>query len=191
MSATNRGAERKKADFYPTPIEVIDNFLNACQLETDEFKDCLKILEPCAGNGNIIQSLKSHGYKQIDAIEIRPEESETLKSYNIDNVIIGDFLKLDITKKYHVIITNPPFSLAREFIEKSFDLITDNGMVIMLLRIGFLESKSRLDFWKKYPVTGLYVLSSRPSFTGKGTDASCYAWFVWDKSTYTQRIKVI
>jgi len=28
----------------------------------------------------------------------------------------------------------------------------------------------------------MFVLSKRPSFTGKGTDATDYAWFVWDKT---------
>lgn len=28
MSATNRGSERKPYDFYATPIDVVENFLN-------------------------------------------------------------------------------------------------------------------------------------------------------------------
>ena len=28
MSATNRGSKRVEADFYPTPIETIENFLS-------------------------------------------------------------------------------------------------------------------------------------------------------------------
>lgn len=28
MSATNRGSERKPHDFYSTPIECVENFLN-------------------------------------------------------------------------------------------------------------------------------------------------------------------
>lgn len=51
----------------------------------------------------------------------------------------------------------------------------------MLLRLAFLESKKRCDFWQKHPVSKLYVLSERPSFTGAGTDATAYAWFVWNK----------
>ena len=47
-----------------------------------------------------------------------------------------------------------------------------------------------LPFWKAYPVNKLYVLSKRPSFTGKGTDSAAYAWFVWDNSK-TQEIHVI
>ena len=42
MSATNRGAKRIEYDFYPTPIEVIHNFLDHYQLKDGA------ILEPCA-----------------------------------------------------------------------------------------------------------------------------------------------
>jgi hypothetical protein len=52
----------------------------------------------------------------------------------------------------------------------------------MLLRINYLGSISRHDWWKLNSPTSLFVLSKRPSFTGKGTDATDYAWYVWDKT---------
>lgn len=60
----------------------------------------------------------------------------------------------------------------------------------MLLRTSFLESKNRYEFWQRYPLNGLYVLNKRPSFTGHGTDATNYAWFVWNNSE-KQTIKVL
>ncbi|MCL6612078.1 MAG: hypothetical protein K6T66_11125 [Peptococcaceae bacterium] len=54
--------------------------------------------------------------------------------------------------------------------------------IIMLLRLAFLESKKRRDFWRRYPVNGLYVLSERPSLMGGKTDAAAYAWFIWNGS---------
>ena len=29
--------------------------------------------------------------------------------------------------------------------------------------------------------SGLYTLHKRPSFTGRGTDATSYSWFVWER----------
>ena len=58
------------------------------------------------------------------------------------------------------------------------------GDLVMLLRINFLGSKKRYNFWKKNPAAAIYVLTKRPSFTGKGTDATEYAWFVWQKKEY-------
>lgn len=185
MSATNRGSERRAYDFYATPVDVVKNFLNNYNLPKGN------ILEPSAGNGNIIKALRDKGIQNnITAIEIREEEESNLNVLS-DKVIIGNFLEWNPDKDYDVIIGNPPYSLAREFIEKCFEIANENTVIIMLLRTAFLESKSRFEFWQEHPLTELHVLSKRPSFTGKGTDATSYSWFVWDNRQSKQVIKVI
>ena len=185
MSATNRGSERKLCDFYATPVEVVENFLDNYTLPKGN------ILEPSAGNGNIIVALRNRWINSnITALELREEEEKTLKR-EADEVIIGNFLEWTPSKEYSVIIGNPPYSLAKEFMEKCFEISNENTVIIMLLRTAFLESKTRYDFWQKHPLSGLYVLSKRPSFTGRGTDATSYSWFVWDNRTNKQEIKVI
>ena len=187
MSATNRGAERKPYDFYATPVDVVENLLN--NIDLNQYGD--KVLEPSAGNGNICRCIKSHyPNKRVTALEIREEELESLTKCS-DKVIIGDYLQIDMESKYDIIIGNPPYSNAIEFVNKSLELLEENGVLIFLLRTAFLESKSRYSFWQEHPVSGLYVLSKRPSFTGKGTDATSYSWFIWDKQTNNQYIKVI
>ena len=99
-------------------------------------------------------------------------------------------MNFTVKGKYKTIISNPPYSVAQEIIERCFKIANEDTEIIMLLRLAFLESKKRYNFWQKHPVNGLYVLSQRPSFTGKGTDATAYAWFVWN-NTGTQNIKVI
>ena len=76
-----------------------------------------------------------------------------------------------------IIITNPPFKLAMEFLEKS---LKEADVCIYLLRLGFLESKKRREFHQKNPPTNLIVLSERPSFVAGGTDKTAYAWYVYD-----------
>ena len=187
MSATNRGSKRSVYDFYATPIECVEKLLENFIIE----KPNINILEPSAGNGNIIKVLKDKGINgNITAVEIREEEYNNLLKL-ADKVVIDDFLQWNTNKDYDLIIGNPPFSLAREFIEKCFEISNEKTKIVMLLRTSFLESKSRYNFWQKYPLSGLYVLSKRPSFTGKGTDATSYAWFIWNKSSDKQEIKVI
>lgn len=186
MSATNRNKNKRvESDFYPTPIKCIETFLNQYKLKHGD------ILEPSAGNGNIVKTLRNYNYtNHVTSIELKEEEINELKQYS-NNVLHGDFLSIDFNKKYKTIIGNPPFSLAIEFIEKCLYLLEEDGELIFLLRTSFLESQKRHKFWKNYPLNGLYVLSSRPSFDGKGTDATSYAWFVWRKGDNTQEIKVI
>jgi hypothetical protein len=185
MSATNRGAKRIEYDFYPTPIEVIDNFLNHYHLQDGT------ILECAAGNGNFIQAIRNKGYKNIIvANEIRKEERQNLINSGADFVYHRDFLTEELPNHdVKTIITNPPFSKAKEFILRCKELYHD-AEIIMLLRTAFLESKARYEFWQQYPVNKLYILSSRPKFVNNKTDATSYAFFVWD-NTDKQEIKVI
>jgi len=125
----------------------------------------------------------------ISAVEIRSEEQNGLLQI-ADEVIIEDFLKWYPDKEYKTIIGNPPYSVALEFLEHCFEISNRNVEIIMLLRTAFLESKKRYEFWQRHPLNGLYVLSKRPSFTGKGTDATSYSFFIWNGSD-KQEIKVI
>lgn len=191
MSATNRGAIRKENDFYPTPAVVIETLLDNYHIGD---RGGTKILEPCAGNGNIIKALQERGYTSIKAVELRKEEAENLNNMlGYGNFAIADFLTLNPKHigDIDVVITNPPFSLAMEFLQKSLEIVKDDGKVIFLLRLGFLASRKRFGFMRENPPTEMYVLNQRPSFTGKGTDAQEYAWFVWDKAKKKQKIQVI
>lgn len=179
--------KRNICDFYATPMNTIQSVLDCIDLSKYN-----NILEPSAGNGNICNSLRSNGYNgRLTACEIRSSEYNNLSNYT-DNIIIGDLLTLDTNQRYDLIIGNPPFNLALEIIEKCFDLLTENGELLFLLRTAFLESKSRYEFWQRHPLSGLFVLSQSHSFTGKGTDATSYSWFLFKKNfDGNQQIRVL
>lgn len=178
MSATNRGTKRIDSDFYPTPETTIANFLMKYNVNMNG----KRILEPSAGNGNFVKVIKNmYPDAIVVANEIREEENSNLKLH-ADYITHLDFLKFYKDGDYDFIIGNPPYSLAVEFVEKCLEISTEKTSTIFLLRTAFLESKKRYDFWQKHPVNHLYALSRRPSFTGKGTDAESYGFFVWDGS---------
>ena len=117
------------------------------------------MLEPGAGSGNIIKTLQKYGDFSIDAVEIRPEEAQHLQDLGV-NVIIDDFLSMDLGKKYDLIIGNPPFNQAIEFVEKCLGLLKPGGRLIFLLRTAFMESDQRFEFWQQedHRLAGLYTL---------------------------------
>ena len=155
MSATNRGSVRSEQDYYPTPKWCTEELLPL--IHWDQINS---FYEPCLGNGAI--------YDLIPLKDDQKQWSEITRG--------RDYLK-DEVDPVDLIITNPPYSLAKEFIKKA---LSHSTTVIMLLRLNYLEAQVRYPFWQGNPPSHIITLSSRPSFTGKGTDATGYAWIVWN-----------
>ena len=151
MSSTNRGAIRKPMDFYATPSA---SFLPLIPfLPTNVF-----FWEPACGDDRLVKMLMETGRKAGG-----------------DDLSNGyDFLKDDSRREF--ILTNPPFSLAQEFCDHA---IKHSREVMMLLRLNFLGSQKRKDWWQKNEPNALFVLSKRPDFTGGGGDSCEYAWYYW------------
>jgi hypothetical protein len=177
MSSAGRGGKRLRDDFYITPMWVVYRLLDVIDLPEGEWLEC------CAGDGNIIKAVNQmrEGITWF-AVERRDDCRDALVSIiSKNNVSICDYLEVTIEKKFDVVITNPPYSLAMEVIKKSF-LLSD--WVVMLLRLNFIGSVSRVGFMQKY-TPDVYVLPNRPSFYKGGTDSTEYAWFIW--SPYRRR----
>lgn len=150
---------RNPKDFYPTPRAAFESLIP----ELGPLKH-LMFWEPACGDRRLIRILKEKGF--------------TAKGNDLH---FGyDFLADD--RRHQVILTNPPFSKAAEFVLHALQV---SDTVIMLLPLGFLASQRRAAMFKADPLHSLYVLSKRPSFTFDGkTDAMDYAWFVWTNRTY-------
>lgn len=187
MSSTKRGGQRSPSDNYPTPCWSTTRFLEAFVPKYHAQLDESLWLEPGAGEGNMIYAVQEYfrstgqPIPTFDAAELREECREPLQKLGVRTVQIGDFFKDGPPSPgpYDMVLTNPPFSLAMEFILRS--LQADTRFVAMLLRLNYLGSKKRHDFFR-LNAPDLYVIPNRPSFKGTGeTDSIEYAWFVWDK----------
>ena len=184
MSATNRGAERRADDFYATPPWCVDSLLRGCALPGGRW------LEPTAGDGAIVgEVLRHRNDVEWHLVESRAEEihanggllqrmlRDDFDASRVASVEIRDFLTMPApTQLYDVALGNPPFSLALEVVQHAMRM---SRIVCMLLRVNFLASQKRRE-WMQANTPSIYVLPRRPSFTGAGTDATEYAWFVWD-----------
>lgn len=169
LGASNHSkSERVTRDYYATPPIAVEELLKACKFSK-------KILEPCCGEGHISKVLEKHGYK--------------VSSYDlIDRGFgIGGEDYLQRTKKFKGdIITNPPYRQAKEFVEKSLELIPKGNKVAMLLKLQFLESKGREALFDKSPPKEVLVFTSRIKCGPNGDFGStrgavAYAWFIWEK----------
>ena len=103
-------------------------------------------------------------------------------------------------REYDTIITNPPYILANEFIERSMDLLVNGGQLAMFLKIQFLEGSKREALFQKYPPKYVYVFRRRVSAwnngmklnpeTGKKWSSTItFCWYVWQKGL--QRIEPV
>jgi hypothetical protein len=179
VSATNRSAVRCPDDFYETPTWCVRRLLDRVWLP----RRGATYLEPAAGHGAIIKAVDTYDASPVGwtAIELRHESKQYLAGL-VDgpDLFMGiDFLRGDFVGcDWDVCITNPPYSLAMEFIQEALPLAY---FVVMLLRLNFLGSLKRSSFFRS-EMPDVYVLPNRPSFTGGPTDATEYAWFVWTPS---------
>lgn len=163
--------ERQSNDYYPTPIELC-----AAALATLD-RQPRQILDAGAGDGNWGMAARSlWGGAHITGVELR--DVRWPAAY--DDWYCGDFLRFGASSSgYDLIVMNPPFTQARPFIQHAHRLLKRGGTIAALLRLGFLCSAERAEFWKYYPLHDLVPIVERPDFTGSGGDSTDYAFFVW------------
>lgn len=173
----------KSLDIHLTPDNLA---LAICDyLKKQVYESPISILEPSAGEGAFVRAVfKTWPLANIQAVECRLECSDILKKINNTYVFTSQLLDIpkNIIQKYDCVIGNPPFNQANEHISFLLDQMSNRSYLSFLLRINFLGSKRRLEFWKKYPEYGLAPIVPRPGFSSNGkTDMTEYGLFIWKK----------
>ena len=155
MSSANRGAVRIESDFYPTPLDSFEPLIPWIKRAASD------VWEPACGDGRLVRCMERNGIPAAGS-DINSERNPT------------DFLNDDQYR--NCVVTNPPFSLAFEFCKHA---VRRADHVFLLLRLNFLASKKRAEWFRENEPSALFVLTKRPSFTGGATDSCDYAWFYW------------
>lgn len=171
--------ERVKYDFYATPREAIDAILDRVSLTGS-------ILEPAAGQGHISVVLKER-YPHTEIVSTDLIQRNEKFGIHIESGI--DFLTHNYHRQFDNVITNPPFNLAQEFIERALQLANDK--VVIFAKIQLLEGNKRKRMFDTAPLKYVYVFSSRvnPLRNGeelnergeKWSSTMCFAWFVFEQ----------
>lgn len=159
IAGGNTAFKRNASDFYPTPPEATQALLEFLQI-----RHGTKVWEPACGEGHMVDVMKANGLEVIGT-----------------DINTGtDFLTADMPEGTEWIITNPPFSLAEQFIRKSAD---HNVAFAMLLKSQYWHAAKRVALFST--VTPAYVLplTWRPDFLfktrGKGSPLMDVNWCVW------------
>ena len=199
MSSTNRSKLRyeHEKDYYITPLWIIREFFRAWNRQTSELqrlflKDDALILDPCAGgdpSGNPMAYPTILGEwgltDNVLTSDLRTDSPCLLPGTN--------FLTTDFGHQFDMVITNPPYNIAQEVVDRSLEVVKPGGWVIMLLRLNFLGSQVRGPWYETTMPHSTYTHSRRPSFypenwrevmpwvKKKGSDSCEYAHFIWQK----------
>lgn len=139
-----------------------------------------RVFDPCCGAGVLSKVAEDFGYKVA---------SYDIHDWGYQGTIVDDFLKLSgisFGGDEFTVFMNPPFSLATQFVEKSFEL--GARKVVMFQRFAFWESKGRREFWEKYPPNRIYICSDRadcwrhdiPKEERGSSSPTAHAWFVFE-----------
>jgi hypothetical protein len=192
LAGGNPANKRVENDFYATNPKAVEKLLLNYSFNG------ITMLEPCVGQGHISNAVYDfyNNKPQITALDIVDR--------GCPNVIVQDFLTWETDKKFEIIISNPPYSLAKEFVEKGMKLLTDetrdtvNGQMAMFLKIQFLEGAKRKELFEKYPPKYIYVFRNRMATWNNGepldpngkkwATTMCHAWFIWEKGSTTEPI---
>ncbi|MFA7248074.1 MAG: hypothetical protein WC273_00400 [Dehalococcoidia bacterium] len=206
MSSTNRGAVREKNDFYETPAVAarpamleLEQMLAGCGE--------VSFIDAGAGMGALTREARAvfGSRAHIAGVEAFPQDMPLHRAVSMfeaqkhaellaagkddyqarllaagaDLVFTEDFTGFGFSKIADVVIANPPFSAALEFLRHTIEYL-EPSIAAFLLRLNVLGGlDERQDWLEQYPPRAIRVLRDRPDFTGNGGDSIEYAWFFW------------
>jgi hypothetical protein len=156
------------ADVYETPACAVEALLRIESIPR-------RVWEPACGPGAIVKVLRARGHKVVASDVI---------DYGCEDQILLDFLKIPLGDVgMECIVTNPPYQLAERFVQQALNF---SPLVIMLLRLAFLESVRRTNILEKSGLARIHVFRNRlpmmhrKNWDGpKASSAMPFAWFVW------------
>jgi hypothetical protein len=163
--------EREQHDYYATDPKAVELLL-----ELEQFSPV--IWEPACGEGHISKVLQAHGYEVIstDLVYRGFGDPETL-----------DFLKETLDGFEGDIITNPPYSVGLEFVQRALESVRPGGKVAMFLKVQFFGRTEAGGSLRIPPPRIVYISRSRLAcykngdMSVKPESAIAYAWYVWEK----------
>jgi hypothetical protein len=168
---------RNKNDLYRTPPL-------ATYILCKYTKVPKKIVEPCAGFGNIAIELERNGHT------LHCSDLNYYKEALLPIKTSYDAMLLPKIEDYDGVVTNPPYhkDLPRKLAEK---FVAEYDYVAFFVRLTFLEGMKRYKLFTNNPPSDIIILSDRVNFGSKEIEPVnleeqidgmiSYMWVIWNK----------
>jgi len=159
----------RQHDLYETPAVAV-----RALLEAETLPRC--IWEPACGRGAIARLLVAAGHRVY---------ASDLIDYGYGTPGINFLTAREAPSGAEAIVTNPPYKDADEFVRRAIALAP---LVVMLLRLSYLEATCRTDILECSGLMRVHVFRNRlpmmhrDGWRGrKNVSAMAFAWFIWKR----------
>jgi SAM-dependent methyltransferase len=131
---------RSKFHYFDTPLELAGGLIHFAEENHFKIYDLprdAKILEPGAGQGNLLKKLNVERFTNIHHCEMMEENrmvlDRVISKYNIPSTLVAeDFLTLDKPGYYDLIFANPPFKHEKKHLAHMLKLLKPGGTILSI-----------------------------------------------------------
>ena len=155
--------ERTPRDFYPTPYEAVVPLLAHLYPRT-------KYVEPCCGDGALVEHLSQHGHICLSASDIEPK----MPGADVTSA-------MEIRDRHPMFITNPPWD--RKILHPMIEHLCDLAPTWLLIDADWMHTKQShklMTFCRKIVSVGRVKWIPGSTMTGKD---NC-AWYLFDRHSW-------
>lgn len=167
-------------DDFPTPPWATRALCEWLRNNQSEPLDMFTVREPAANRGHMVKPLEEY-FADVIASDVH--------DYGV-GYSVADYLWGPIPAPVHWTITNPPFRLAQQFIERA--LASSKVGVAIIVRAAFLEGIGRwAGLFSINPPSHVLqfterVVMHKGKLSATGSTATAYAWLVWNGGHHTR-----
>lgn len=201
----------------PTPIDCIEYMISKIPSELWD-RPNLKILDPCAGNGNffipiLYQLREKYTDEEIfeklyfnDTNDIRINNIKQIfdSSKNHLNITQKDFLEYDEDEIYDLNVANPPFAkllpngkrasknhnMIKEFIIKSLKVVKEGGYLLYITPDNWMSKADRNHLIKDLTKYQIIHLNIHKSKDYFPKIGSSFTWYIIQKKPFYKDIEI-
>lgn len=170
-----RNEPASSLDDFPTPPWATRALCEWLKENSGWQLEQCSVREPAANRGHMVKPLSEY-FKEVIASDVHDYGA---------GFPVQDYLFPGPDAQVSWTITNPPFRLAQQFIERGLEF--SRAGVAVIVRLAFVEGQGRYDqLFSINPPTAILqfaerVVMHKGRLAPEGSTATAYCWLVWDK----------